>query len=363
MLWVFVLINALLVSITFGATIPRNAVDGNVTSPIVRGEISQMNSTHCSVTLVNQASSDLGFLTWNSLFDTHAEHHSFTVQDVKTGQRLPPGYTRVRYLYGNEVRQQHILKLAANSNWTGVFDLTKLFEVPAAGSYRVSLTPKLSAFPPSPAAGDATPRLNDLIPVLVISAPVIMKLAKSPQKLLSRSTLTKRDSINNCDAGQEWVIRKSLESAKIMATYASAAVPLPPKTTYLWTKYFNSGAFHPVYKAFSNIAVHNIDGDSGSSWYCGQNPIDPPNMCDGGLLGYNALGKSDISLCPEFFTRTWASSACGEPGKDLPLLGGWVWEVPMDQPSLLLHEMLHNEAISKVKGIHDGPELLDGWYT
>ena len=104
-----------------------------------------------------------------------------------------------------------------------------------------------------------------------------------------------------------------------------------------------------VYKVFAQLSTYKIDGAAGLSWYCINNP-DNTNPCTDGAYAY-ALppnnGQSYVALCNKFFSSTWASAQCnvpGDPYEDASSMGNW--QQPIDQPSTILHEMLHDGMIT-----------------
>lgn len=184
MLWTCIILYTLLVSVVLGG--PARQLPHRVTSSgdaihlSCRGELWQINSTHCSVTLHNNGSQDISFLTWNSLFDPRAAYRSFMIRNFTTGHRLPPGHSMWNSIHSSIVESHHVVRLAANAKMTKEFDLTKLFKVATAGDYSVSLRPKLQALPPSLVTKNHTRyHIRRPASVTVVAESKIMRLAKS----------------------------------------------------------------------------------------------------------------------------------------------------------------------------------------
>ncbi|MCJ1453488.1 hypothetical protein MMC28_003835 [Mycoblastus sanguinarius] len=234
----------------------------NTTSLSLHAELLQVNSTHTTLILINEASEDLSLLKWNSLFHSRAEYHSFYINALGNGTKFSAGPQMVRWLYAG-LDQSHILKLPAHSNWTGVFDLTKIFSIPTTSQYSVSFTDTLNTLLNPPTA-------NSTHTVMVSSQPCIMNLTSSAPTKATRSTaesakMTKRDSINSCDAAQTWIIKTTLGTVSQMAEYAYHGVF---SNLSFYETYFNnksSNVVNDVAQVFHSIQDYNIAVNTGLS--------------------------------------------------------------------------------------------------
>jgi len=115
--------------------------------PTVQADLSAINSTHCSLTLTNESSQGVNLLKWNTLLDSDAEMHSFSVIDIRSGKKLPPGPKMARFFYDGGAIAKHTHELGAGAKWTGIFDLTRLFTVAIPEEYKASFTSRLNALP------------------------------------------------------------------------------------------------------------------------------------------------------------------------------------------------------------------------
>lgn len=116
--------------------------------------------------------------------------------------------------------------------------------------------------------------------------------------------------------------------------------------------------------------MYNIDGTANLQWYCNDGPgrdLDSgEQLCQPGVgtWGYApvSIDNQYVTLCDYWFASTWASALCDAPGSTRGTAGiDWTHQ-PTDQPSVVLHEMLHNAAIVGVENIWDGPDE-GGSYT
>ena len=314
----------------------------------IHAKLSQTNSSFCTVTLNNSAPNDIEFLTWNSLFDPNTEFHSFLISDITTHERLSAGTGMVRKIYAPEVLPEHILRVPAHSTWTGTYDLTKIFDVPSSGQYNVSLVNTLKAV--------SNMSLHKSHVVHVSSDSIITNLTKSEHNLKSKG---KRDQINDCDAGQNFILRQALDGAKTMAlqAYQNTPTSAPQPGSQPWyAKYFNDASWTTVRKAFDGVSFYTIDAPLlGLTWACGGNS----GGCKPGVFGFApppSVSPGGVTLCNQFFQTTWASTACGIPGTTTPSVGTVAqWQTPWDQPMVVLHELLHDALVTGVPNINDGP--------
>ena len=224
-------------------------------------ELSQVNSTSVNLTIFNDAARDLSLLKWNSLFDTMAEYHSFSVR-APNGIAPPSGRSKIRYIYARMV-QNHILTLPAQSSWSGTQDLTDLFDVPKADKYNVSFTSTLTAVSNSTTKGNP-------YPVIVNSNSQLMNLTTSPSpsstKRSTFPTKVKRDQIQNLDAGAIWVIRQAVASATAMASVAAQNThQFNTAPTALYTTYFNDKSEQQVIREASNTSPDAMTNPTAAS--------------------------------------------------------------------------------------------------
>lgn len=218
----------------------------------IHATLSQINATHCTVDLANKYDSPFDFLKWNSLFDNQTESSSFTLRSSSTKENVSIGSTMLRKIYA-EVHPDHVLTIAAHSSCSGVFDLTRLFDIPQDGDYDVSLGSTLTTL-------SLTKNVRAPSQVKVEAPIVVMKLAKSSSTLRPRFDLSDNARIHTCDAAQQWVIQQTVAQAANLAMNAKKAVPLPnPVVGYwpnqdLYKQYFNDNSQQTVFNIFDRAS-------------------------------------------------------------------------------------------------------------
>ena len=339
---------------------PRHSHPSTGVDSMFRAELSIIDSTSISLTILNRGPRDMSLVKANTLLDPSTQAQSFSIRtfDGKTLQARP---TIAAHADG-DVTPDQIPTLPAQSGWTGTYKLTELFEVPKADKYNVSFATTLFA--------TKTPLDGEIPHSYMVSAPArMMFLAKSSLQLANRDAVSpvkvKRDLIQHCDAGQTWVIRNVLPSTIQMAAAAASYVPTTG-TNPLYTKYFNNNDQQTVREVFKYIASYQIDIINGFTWYC---DIDPGSKtyCQEypSAYGYAPWIGSKLrylTLCPFFFTKLWASTICHVPGANDRGPPGW--QIDLDQPSIMMHEMLHDAKLAGLGGIDDGQnDTAQGQYT
>lgn len=221
----------------------------------LQATLAQINSTHCRLQIINDGDEDLKLLKWNTLFDSNAESHSFTIRSLSTNKTLPPGSQMVRKIY-EHVSPHHILNLAAKSFWTGTYDLTRLFDIPTTSNYEVSFSGALTILSPHSSS------LKDSQKTNVISHSVTMRLESSAsaaalKKRILWFDLSDRARIHTCDNAQIWVLSTALTQAKTLARSARDAVPTMGNQKgiqTLYTTYFNDNSQQFVSQAFDKVS-------------------------------------------------------------------------------------------------------------
>ena len=102
-----------------------------------------INATHVDVSITNTYSQQISILNWNNHFQTNqnAAHGSFQVTHIfpnGSKQTLGRGPLMGHYRFAETV-PSHFFNITAGSIYTDTFDLTKLFNVPEADTYNVTM--------------------------------------------------------------------------------------------------------------------------------------------------------------------------------------------------------------------------------
>lgn len=257
----------------------------------------------------------------------------------------------IRKFYDPKVAPGNAVEFGPDATWQGSFDLSSIFNVPAAGQYVVSFTSTLTGLD-----GSSRPAR---ISVTSTPATIILPASKS-----AATSKVKRDAISGCDAGQTWVIRTALKSAVKLAADAHDNTPVGPTDLGVapwYSQFFNDQSWQTVREAFGGVSQYNIDGKGGVTRAC---VADSDPGCASGAFGFAPVPGTvpgSVSLCSNFFDSTWASTACGVPGTQTPTLGTVSqWQQPYDQPGVILHELLHDEGVTGTPNINDGPGFPEG---
>ena len=320
--------------------------------------LSEIGPTSVSVTIINRFPRDISLAKNNTFLDPNNESQCFS---IRSHAGTPIQAKPVSSSQGQSVAAPDQGEtIAAGSTWSKTYDLTRLFEIPMADVYNISFATTVFI---------STPPDEPTYPFQVSAHPLMMSLASSsPQRSPPEPappTRVKRDQIQQCDAGQTWVIQKALASAIQMASAAASYVPTTG-TNSIYEKYFNNDKQQVVREVFKYIASYDIGIANGFDWYCNTSP-DSKSYCQkhplleayapriGSKLRY-------LTLCPGYFAQTWASTICHVPGADDGLPKGW--QRDFDQPSIIMHEMLHDAKLAGLAGINDGnDDMTQGQYT
>lgn len=102
-----------------------------------------VNTTHIDVSITNTYPQQISILSWNNHLQTNqnSAHGSFRLTHRSSNgtiQRLGRGPTMGHYRFAKAV-PSHFSNITARGTYTDTFDLTRLFNVPAADVYSVNM--------------------------------------------------------------------------------------------------------------------------------------------------------------------------------------------------------------------------------
>jgi hypothetical protein len=253
-----------------------------------------------------------------------------------------------------------VLDIPAHSVWTGIFDLTKVFDIPQDGIYKVS--PKNLI----PVVEDPTKSLKETW-VSIKSVSQTMSLSASrppPLSTLANREVEKRGSFNyagGCGHTEQEVIDYLLPVAKTYAqtgyysmTAVQSRVPLGQPVPIYDLYFGDHSAINSITNAFQRVWETDLSTLSNYKVFCYSNAYlkktDSGNCKSGsGGFAYKVKdGPYTLTLCKPFFDKVPQSVNCDEKAP-----AAITNERPIDQPGILFHEMLHNYELVQ-RQISDG---------
>ena len=331
-----------------------------------------LNLTHIKVSIPNTYSQDISILRWHSHFHETAEHGSFRVTHEVNGslENLQAGPGMRIYNFGKALPSDFV-KISAKTTYTGIFDLTALFKVPADGKYNVTVKLGTRAYQHGTnttlnRALDGAGRYAQKLPMMQMSSkPISMTLKKSQQSMQKRQS---SEHFANCDlVGYQDEVDTARSNA---ASLAKAAQGI--SNNDLWNLYFNSSTAQQtvstVFQGIINYNDTNMRGQYDVTEQCdtGYGARDTGCQNNPGALAYadrksiirekrvggrslHCLAYPDgswvLQLCPSWFSVP-AASSCDFPSGANPDM--------YDQGGIFLHELTH------VKTLNGGINVLDG---
>ncbi|KAL8994766.1 MAG: hypothetical protein Q9169_005350 [Polycauliona sp. 2 TL-2023] len=209
-----------------------------------------VNQTHVEVFIQYTYPQHISMLTWNSHFQSDAEHGSFVVarQSGATEAKLHPGEDILRFTFTGAAADDFV-KIPVGGQHQSYHDLTRLFNVPMAGSYEVTMDLVAPAFPHS---GNVS--LEDKLqesstsnlPILKIrSEPITMHLAESKKQDLHR----RAERFHPGDCKIEPAVNNARNNAKDLARRAQGS-----GNAALWSLFFdNNDQRATVSKAYQGV--------------------------------------------------------------------------------------------------------------
>ena len=132
-------------SVSSVVPLPKDLSDNSSSHPgqtlHLKATLTPLGYNSINVSITNVFSEDISVLSWNNHFqlDQSAAHGSFVVVPVNsTESTLTRGHEMGQYLF-ERAWPSHFVNISSGATYSDMFDLTRLFKVPSAGEYRVSL--------------------------------------------------------------------------------------------------------------------------------------------------------------------------------------------------------------------------------
>ncbi|KAL8671613.1 MAG: hypothetical protein Q9168_003886 [Polycauliona sp. 1 TL-2023] len=337
--------------------------NGTITSPTspspqptlsLSASLKPANLTHVEVSVKNTYPQDISILAWNSLFQPGAEHGSFKVTHSVEGTKatLHPGEDVLRLTFTEAVRDDFV-EIPAGGQYQGYYDLTRLFKVPAAGNYEVTLDVVIPAFLHSSATALEEKLkefgIHDLPSLGIRSEAIAMNLAKSEQDLQRRA-----ERFRPGDCGNDPIVENARNNAKDLARRAQGS-----GNAALWSLYFNNNDQQAtVSKGYQGVIDYDpMSNNFGVTEQCDRQKQDFDCRKNERIAAYAAGPFDDgthiIVFCSTFFALP-EKLTCEYPSVDFRGM--------LDQGGTFLHELLHVESLAGVV-INDGKDKTHGCYS
>ena len=333
------------------SAIPQPVVDVRSSTPSLTASLSQVNSTHITVSLLNGNPFDIIILTQHSFIEDSVEHRSFSIIPTSGGQKLTWGVKAIRPWYIRSTIENSLAIIPAASTYSKTFDITEAFHVPKTGSYHISFQDAFRGMNAEQHPGRKL-AITDLTTIKVDSKEVTFLLAASKPK-----TLVKRYSefnyFSQCPPGDERnKLKAAIRGARVMANLSIAM----PHHNALY-EFFgvdiqtDPEAYAQIEDTFRKISLYNFRTNYDLAYTC-----DPYNSlgtgCTNAVLGFYDYPEDRITTCRDFFD-SYRSANCVYPNKTEDTVD--------DQQSTILHEFTHVVAFSP-QDVVDHPDPFEKGY-